>query len=42
PDSPKKALILALSLVLGGMLGVILVFIARLAGSMKEYRKTRA
>ena len=30
------------TIVLGGMLGVILVFIARLAGSMKEYRKTRA
>lgn len=39
PSEPRKALILALSLVLGGMLGVMLVFLARFAGSLKRYRQ---
>jgi len=38
PDSPRKALILALSLVLGGMLGLMLVFLARFAHSLRGYR----
>jgi len=41
PSEPRKALILALSLVLGGMLGVMLVFLARFAGSLRSYRKIR-
>ncbi|WP_108447469.1 Wzz/FepE/Etk N-terminal domain-containing protein [Halomonas denitrificans] len=40
PDSPRGTLIIALSLVLGGMLGVILLFISRFAISVKHYRKT--
>ncbi|MGM0914247.1 MAG: Wzz/FepE/Etk N-terminal domain-containing protein [Pseudomonadota bacterium] len=42
PSEPRKALILALSLVLGGMLGVMLVFMARFAGSLKSYRQRQA
>ncbi len=42
PSEPRKALILALSLVLGGMLGVMLVFLARFAGSLKSYRQRQA
>jgi LPS O-antigen subunit length determinant protein (WzzB/FepE family) len=41
PDSPRRALILALSLVLGGMLGVMLVFLARFAVSLRSYRKAK-
>lgn len=41
PDSPRRALVMALSLVLGGMLGVMLVFLARFAGSLRSYRKAQ-
>lgn len=36
--APRKALVLMLSLMLGGMLGVILVFLARFVSSVKHYR----
>lgn len=39
PSEPRKALILALSLILGGMLGVILVFLSRFAVSLRGYRQ---
>ncbi|MBB3332566.1 LPS O-antigen subunit length determinant protein (WzzB/FepE family) [Halomonas campaniensis] len=42
PSEPRRALILALSLVLGGMLGVMLVFLSRFAGSLRSYRKAQA
>ncbi|MDY7116699.1 GNVR domain-containing protein [Halomonas sp. SSL-5] len=42
PSEPRRALILALSLVLGGMLGVMLVFLARFSGSLKSYRQRQA
>jgi LPS O-antigen subunit length determinant protein (WzzB/FepE family) len=41
PSEPRRALILALSLVLGGMLGVMLVFLARFAVSLRSYRKAK-
>ena len=39
PDSPKSSLIIALSLVLGGMLGVILVFVSNFISSIKRYNR---
>ncbi|WP_162899862.1 Wzz/FepE/Etk N-terminal domain-containing protein [Halomonas sp. JS92-SW72] len=41
PSEPRRALILALSLVLGGMLGVMLVFLSRFAVSLRSYRKAK-
>jgi len=41
PDSPRKALILALSLVLGGMVGLFLVFVVRMLHSVKGYREAK-
>lgn len=42
PSEPRKALILALSLVLGGMLGVMLVFLVRFAASLRGYQQNKA
>ena len=41
PSEPRKAMILALSMILGGMLGVMLVFLIRFARSLREYRETK-
>ncbi|MGM0984780.1 MAG: Wzz/FepE/Etk N-terminal domain-containing protein [Pseudomonadota bacterium] len=41
PSEPRKVLILALSLVLGGMLGVMLVFMARFASSLRGYKQAK-
>ncbi|MBE0490052.1 MAG: hypothetical protein IBX53_13345 [Halomonas sp.] len=41
PSEPRRTLILALSLVLGGMLGVMLVFLSRFAVSLRSYRETQ-
>lgn len=40
PNTPGKAMVLALSLVLGGMLGVFLVFMSRFVASVKGYRSS--
>ncbi|MGO2055303.1 MAG: GNVR domain-containing protein [Halomonadaceae bacterium] len=42
PDSPRKALIMALSLILGGMLGVMLVFLVRFSTSLRDYRQQKS
>lgn len=39
PESPRSSLIIALSLVFGGMLGVILVFILNFISSIKRYKR---
>lgn len=39
PSEPRRGLILAFSIVLGGMLGVMLVFLHRLALSLREYKR---
>ncbi|GKW49719.1 Wzz/FepE/Etk N-terminal domain-containing protein [Halomonas sp. NCCP-2165] len=41
-SEPRKALILALSLVLGGMLGVMLVFLSHFAASLRSYRHEKS
>ncbi|MDI5891327.1 Wzz/FepE/Etk N-terminal domain-containing protein [Halomonas rhizosphaerae] len=41
PSEPPKALILSLSLIVGGMVGVMLVFLARFAGSLRGYREMK-
>lgn len=38
PESPKTSLIIALSLILGGMLGVFMVFVSRFITGMKDYK----
>lgn len=38
PDSPRKALVLVLSVLLGGMLGVFSAFIAKFVSSLLAYR----
>ncbi|WP_027966960.1 GNVR domain-containing protein [Halomonas halocynthiae] len=42
PVKPRKALILAISLALGGILGVMLVFLVRFAASLRGYRQKKA
>ncbi|GAA0556770.1 Wzz/FepE/Etk N-terminal domain-containing protein [Halomonas salifodinae] len=42
PSEPRKGLILALSLVLGGMLGVMLVFLVRFGRSLRGYSPTKS
>ncbi|WP_431023375.1 Wzz/FepE/Etk N-terminal domain-containing protein [Halomonas sp. H5] len=42
PSEPRNALIFALSLILGGMLGVVLVFLACFGRSLKGYRRSTA
>ena len=39
PDSPRKVLVLVLSVLLGGMIGVFMAFFARFARSMRYYSK---
>lgn len=39
-SEPRKALILVLALVLGGMVGVMLAFMARFASSLRGYRQS--
>ena len=39
PDSPRHSLIISLSLILGGMLGIMLVFISNFVSSLRGYKK---
>jgi LPS O-antigen subunit length determinant protein (WzzB/FepE family) len=41
PSEPRKALILMLSLLLGGMLGVMLVFVHRFTKSLRHYKSNK-
>lgn len=41
PSEPRKALILALSLIVGGMVGVMLVFLARFTRSLRGHREMK-
>lgn len=38
PESPRTSLIIALSLILGGMLGVIMIFVSKFIYSIKSYK----
>lgn len=38
PESPRRSLIIALSLILGGMLGVIMIFVSKFIYSIKNYK----
>lgn len=42
PDSPRTTLVVALALVLGGMVGILLVFIVGFVKSLRAYRRQRA
>lgn len=41
PSEPRKGVILALSLVLGGMCGVVLVFLVRFSSSLRSYSQKK-
>ncbi|SDI89333.1 Wzz/FepE/Etk N-terminal domain-containing protein [Billgrantia gudaonensis] len=41
PDSPRTQLVVVLALVLGGMVGILLVFIANFVKSLRAYRRQR-
>jgi LPS O-antigen subunit length determinant protein (WzzB/FepE family) len=42
PEGPGKALVLALALILGGMLGVMLVMLVAFSRSLRRYRSQTA
>ncbi|QNI02374.1 hypothetical protein HXW73_05195 [Halomonas sp. SH5A2] len=42
PSAPRKGLILILSLMLGGILGVMLVFLRRLAFILRQYKRNKS